>query len=154
MNIRRSKIEKILGECDKHLTRIQSAGKKMKSIMPMDSNRFENLSETEVQIIDQFIFRFMKLQDSMGEKLFRALLIFLDENIEQKPFIDILNRLEKLEIIDDVESWKRLRDIRNELSHQYEDDSEDMSIAINKVYQEKETIETIYNRIVHYYESL
>ncbi|MBC8323342.1 MAG: hypothetical protein H8E70_07225 [Candidatus Marinimicrobia bacterium] len=122
--------------------------------MPMDSNRFENLSETEVQIIDQFIFRFMKLQDSMGEKLFRALLIFLDENIEQKPFIDILNRLEKLEIIDDVESWKRLRDIRNELSHQYEDDSEDMSIAINKVYQEKETIETIYNRIVHYYESL
>ena len=47
---------------------------------------------------DQIIYRFSKLQDTMGAKLFKALLLYQGENID-KPFLDLLNRLEKMKNI-------------------------------------------------------
>jgi hypothetical protein len=53
------------------------------------------LSDDEVEHVDQFLFRFAKLQDAIGQKLFKTILLFLREDIEEKPFIDILNLKEK-----------------------------------------------------------
>ncbi len=63
--------------------------------MPLDRQKYEQLTEDEIEHIDQFLFRFAKLQDAMGQKLFKNIMLFLDEEIENKPFIDILNRMEK-----------------------------------------------------------
>lgn len=46
---------------------------------------------------------------------------------------------------------RALRDIRNELSHQYDDDPEDMSIVLNKIFNEKSHIEAIYTQLKTYY---
>ena len=43
------------------------------------------------------------MQDVIGEKLFPALLYFLGEDISKRSFIDIFNRLEQLEIINDYD---------------------------------------------------
>lgn len=102
-------------------------------------------------MIDQFLFRFSKLQDTIGEKLFKAILLYLDENIENKPFIDILNRMEKLEILVSVEQWRELRNIRNELSHNYDDEPEEMAISLNKIYSKKDSLLQIYQNITQYY---
>lgn len=150
----REKVQRILRECEKHLLRINSAYLKMQSYFPLSTQKYSNLSDDEVEHIDQFLFRFSKLQDTIGEKLFKNLLIYLGEEIENKPFIDILNRLEKLEIIESASMWINLRNMRNELSHNYDDEAEEMSIAINKVYENKKVLETIYRNIVAYYESL
>ncbi len=48
--------------------------------------KFDN---KEFSLLDQFIFRFSKFQDSMGNKLFPTLLINLGEDITSKPFIVI-----------------------------------------------------------------
>jgi hypothetical protein len=62
--------------------------------MPLDASRYQQLSDDEIEPIDQFLYRFTKLQDAMGEKLFLLILEFLkEENTTNKPFIDILNRL-------------------------------------------------------------
>ncbi len=45
---------------------------------------------------DQVVYRFSKLQDIMGAKLFKSFLLFQGENIN-KPFLDIL-----LDNIDDI----------------------------------------------------
>lgn len=91
------RIEKLIVECDKHLKRINSAYLKMSVFMPLDSQRHQQLSDDEIEHIDQFLFRFAKRKDAIGEKLFILLLEFLqEENIRNKPFIDILNRLEQL----------------------------------------------------------
>ncbi len=153
MNIREEKLQKIFNECNKHLLRINSAYSKMFKFMPLDKFKYTNLNDDEIEHIDQFLFRFTKLQDTMGEKLFKILLRVLDENIENRPFIDILNKLEKLEILE-VEIWRKLRDIRNELSYNYDDDPEEMSIALNKIYNQKEVIENIYLNIVKYYDKI
>ena len=145
------KLEKIFYECDRHILRIKSATNKMSSFMPLDKLRFENLTEDEIEHIDQFLFRFAKLQDTMGQKLFRAILIFLDEDIENKPFIDILNLMEKIGLIDDTNIWKELRDDRNELAHNYEYEVEYMAEAINVLYYKKDIIIDIYTKIKNYY---
>jgi len=147
MNIYKQKLLKIFNECDKHIIRIQSASTKMQSIMPLDKDKYLNLSDDEVESIDQFLFRFSKLQDAIGEKLFKTILLYLEEKIENKPFIDILNRLEKLELLVDVNVWRELRNDRNDLAHNYDDDPEETSEVINKLYYKKDILIDIYQTI-------
>jgi hypothetical protein len=153
MNIYEIKLKKIFNECDKHIIRINSSSKKMKVNIPLNKTTYLNLTDDEVEYIDQFLFRFSKLQDAIGEKLFKTILLYLDEKIENKPFIDILNRLEKLELLDDINVWKELRDERNELAYNYDDDPEETSIIINRLYYKKEILIQIYTKIKNYYEN-
>ena len=154
MNKYKEKLEKIFNECQKHKLRIKSSSKEMKKFMPLDSKKYENLTDTEIQIIDQFLFRFTKLQDAMGEKLFKTLLLSLDEKVENKPFIDILNKMEKIEILDNVQEWRDLREIRNELAHNYDDDPQESSIVINKIYEKQTLLINIFDKIKDYYKDL
>jgi len=56
----------------------------------------------------------------MGEKLFVSMLEFLqEENPKSKPFIDTLNRLEQIGLLEDKNTWLELRKIRNSIAHQY-----------------------------------
>ncbi len=72
------------------------------------------------QLTDQILFRFMKLQDALGERLIPATLGMLAEAFEDWPMRDRLDRLEKLGYLD-VESWLRWRELRNRLAHEYPD---------------------------------
>lgn len=153
MSYLESKVEKILDECDKHLLRINSAYQHMSSFMPLTKQGYLELTEQNVTDIDQFLYRFARLQDAVGEKLFPAILLFLREDkIRSKSFIDILNRLEKLEILDSKEDWFELRKIRNDLSHNYDDNPAEMAAAINYIYEKKGILESIYLKVKHFYE--
>jgi len=72
---------------------------------------------------DQMIYRFSKLQDTMGRKLFRALLHAVGDWESTMTMIDILNRMDKLRLIE-PDKWREIRDIRNEIAHNYDDDPE------------------------------
>lgn len=139
------RIEKLFNECDKHLHRINHAANKMAVFMPLNASQYEKLTDDEIEHIDQFLFRFAKLQDSIGEKLFILVLEFLkEENIKSKPFIDILNRLEQLELLADKNIWLELRKIRNNIAHQYEDEPKQAANALNAIYEAKPVLESIY----------
>ena len=150
MNIKQLKLQKIINECDKHILRMNSAYRKALAIMPLNVDKYTALSEDEIEHIDQYLFRFSKLQDTIGKRLFKAIFSLLEEEIEDLSFIDMLNRLEKLKILDSAEQWLELRKIRNTLSHTYEDEPEEMSIAINAIFNKKQSIESIYNRLIAY----
>jgi len=144
------KLNKIFYECDKHIQRLNSASKKMAAFMPLDKEKYITLSDDNIGVIDQFLFRFAKLQDAMGQKLFKTSLLFLKEDIEGKPFIDILNLMEKLTLLEDAKIWRKLREDRKELAHNYEDEPEQMSITINKLYEKKDLLIDIYKKIKDY----
>ncbi len=113
--------------------------------MPLDASRYAQLTDDEVEHIDQYLYRFSKLQDVIGEKLFVLVLEFLkEENIKFKPFIDILNRLEQLELLEDKNVWLELRKTSNTIAHQYEDEPEQASTALNAIYAARPTLEAIY----------
>ena len=142
------RLKKVISECDKHLKRINSAYLKMSIFMPLDASRYQQLSDDEIEPIDQFLYRFAKLQDAMGEKLFLLILEFLkEENTTNKPFIDILNRLEQLGLLEDKNVWLELRKIRNNIAHQYEDEPQQAAEALNSIYVSKIILEKIYTSL-------
>lgn len=69
---------------------------------------------------DQILFRFTKLQDTMGERLVAATLDALAEPFEAWPMRDRLDRLEKLGYLN-VGHWLAWRELRNRLAHEYPD---------------------------------
>lgn len=120
----------------------------MSVFMPLDASKFEQLDEDEIEHIDQFLFRFAKLQDAMGEKLFVLILEFLkEEQPKTKPFIDVLNRLEQLGLLDDKNIWLELRKTRNQIAYQYEDEPQQAAEALNAIYAAKPTLENIYTSL-------
>ena len=78
---------------------------------------FENYEQQ--RIVNSFLFNDMKIQDKIGVKLLRTILFELKElDDETLPMIDILNRLEKLQLIESAGQWDTLREIRNAIAHE------------------------------------
>ncbi|WP_203250227.1 hypothetical protein [Cysteiniphilum marinum] len=118
----------------------------MKHRLPFDAENYEQFQDEEIEHIDQFLFRFSKLQDVMGEKLFPTILGLLAEDVKRKSFIDILNRLEALELLE-TDNWLRLRKIRNSVAHEYGFNVVDMVESLNAIYQSCTNLLDIYDVI-------
>ncbi len=154
IDVDRLKLLNYIEECDRHIVKIKHAISKMKNFMPLTLDDYRSLSEDDKEHIDQFIFRYSKLQDAMGEKLFPTILKNLKENFENKPFRDLIDRLEKLEIIESANDWDELRKSRNSLSHEYSSEENELVININIVYEKLiPKIFSIYDKIIFYIES-
>jgi len=113
---------------------------------------FDDYQNTRV--VNSFLFNFAKLQDKIGAKLFRTVLYELKEIDNQNlSMIDMLNLLEKLEIIEDSREWDLLREIRNSLAHEYPFDVDErianIKIAINRY----EILKKIYKNINSFYKN-
>lgn len=130
-----------------HLDRLKKASQEILEYEILENLNVEDF-ET-VKIIDTFIFRFIKLQDFLGQKLFRRFLDEIGELEENMSFLDVLDKLEKLGIINSVENWIEIRKLRNKLTHEYPDELEEvrkeLRIAIDKINLFEEVIIKIEN---------
>jgi len=72
--------------------------------------------------VEAFVSRFGRLQDTLGDKLLPVLLNVLGE----KAFaaIDNLDRAERLGFISSVDVWMTMRNLRNQMVHEYIEDIE------------------------------
>jgi len=134
--IYQQKVKANLEEAYKHLARLSNALDELNKQydFPLNKVHFKALLDNvqNLAFSDQVIYRFSKLQDCMGAKLFKSLLLYQGENVN-KPFLDILNQLEKMDIID-VDEWFEIRDLRNEIAHDYEDNDESAINILNAIY--------------------
>ena len=135
-----------LFECDKHVQKIQIAKQYLNEIMPFSVEGYAQISDIHASFVDQLIFRFSKLQDTIGESLFPAILILAQEYVKSKTFIDILNRIEELEIVT-KDQWLELREVRNEISHEYSFNVDDVVVGINDIFNRSVDLIKIYKRI-------
>jgi len=147
--IYKTKVEQNLNESYKHLNRLNGAFEQLslKYNFPLNQDSYDKIINdiNDLAFSDQVIYRFSKLQDTIGAKLFKSLLLYQGENIN-KPFLDILNSLERINVLD-VEEWFEIRDLRNEIAHEYEE-SENIAINIlNTIYELKQELEKILDRI-------
>ena len=143
--IYQKKLEEHLSESYKHLFRLENAFLALQRhhTFPLDQKGFiKTLDNIELLAYsDQIIYRFSKLQDCMGAKLFKSVLLYQGENIA-KPFLDILNQLEKMSIIN-VDEWFELQDLRNEIAHDYENNEEQAVNILNAIYRVKQELKVI-----------
>jgi len=137
-------INLIYNEIEKHKERLEYAKNKISRI-ELNEEVLEN--PEIIETIDSFIFRFSKMQDTMGEKLFPLVLQMLGEEVRNKPFIDILNRLEQLEFIPSAEEWKKLKELRNNLTHTYPWEKEVLINEIKEALRYSEKMINIFQQI-------
>ena len=149
MNELKEKLILILYECNKHKKMIVSSHKKLENYLPLSVEQYLAFSDDQIGYIDQFLFRFSKLQDSMGEKLFPTMLFLLGEDFSRKPFIDVLNRLEKMELLY-KDRWMSLRQIRNDVAHEYSFNTEELVDSLNDILNIKSELLSIYDRFYSY----
>lgn len=64
-------------------------------------------------------------------------------------FLDMLNRFEELELLD-KNQWLRLREIRNDIAHEYSFNQEEVVDTINLIYQKSYELIDIYHSILKF----
>lgn len=137
---RQQQYDKLVNENCKHKQRMMSAIEGLRQVLPLDGERYQHLTEDEIALIDQYLFRFAKLQDATGQRLFREAMMVLDEDTEKMAFVDILNRLEKLGRLESADTWRRLRKIRDHVSHECGDNPEYIAAALNAVFDARKPL--------------
>ena len=71
----------------------------------------------ELESIDSLTSKFSRASDIYLQKVLRSIWMLLRE--DTVPLIDLLNRAEKLMIIVSAEELLQMRDIRNQIAHEY-----------------------------------
>lgn len=146
--------ERLLREfeiCDKHITRIDEALEGLKGSLPLSEETYLNLDSGVVMRLDQFIFRFSKLQDAIGAKIFRYVLAWLYEEVESMSMRDVLDRLERLGVIDSVENWVYIRELRNTVAHDYPLDTREVVDSLNELIGSVGRLKEVYGRLKERY---
>lgn len=134
--------KQIKDELDIHFKRIDMILPEIKRYLPFCNDDLEDVEK--IKTIDSFIYRFTKIQDKMGDKLFPSILRELEEYKNSMALIDVLNRLEKLELLENSDKWIDYRKLRNSLTHEYPNNSDEVLEAINLSIKAYEDMKNIY----------
>lgn len=149
-NDKRDKLHEALQLCTIHSERMSFAHEKIKKHFPLNKETYVQLQPEELSFFDQLIFRFSKMQDSMGGRLFPAILENLGEEINSLPFIDRLSKLEQLTIIPSADDWMLLRETRNMITHEYPFITDEVIEGLNLLNKHYKLIMEIWGEIVSY----
>ncbi|MDZ7762165.1 MAG: hypothetical protein U5L00_18170 [Desulfovermiculus sp.] len=142
-----------LKENDAHVQRLQRAKGLLAEFFPLTVESFTGLRDEQIEHIDQFIYRFTKLQDSMGKRLLPAIYAWLESDNRPRPFMDVLNRLEQLGVIDDVNLWQFFRNLRNNLAHDYPESIDQTVETLNLLFADIDKMLDMYSHVRSYWVS-
>lgn len=141
------KFNPALAECDQHQRRLHNAWLEAKEFSPLQEGSIEELNESQVRTLDQLLFRFGRLQDAIGTRLLPATLQMVQEWHDREPFLDKLNRAEKIAILSSVEQWQLLRELCNQTAHEYPDQPDLVRANLRLLVSQTPILEQIYTHI-------
>lgn len=94
------------------------------------------LGSDQRRVLDQLAYRFGKLQDGMGEKVLPGVLDLVQEPLSPgATFAEKLQRLERLGALANAADWRRLRELRNQVAHEYPDQPRLKAAVLNRFIQ-------------------
>ena len=125
-----SRLDSYFLEANRHIELMQDAFKAIGRVLPINS--YDELSDLEKFAINALIFRFSKLQDLLGAKIFRNYLEFSGFGIADNSFFDILKELEKEGVVD-IDNWSEFRVLRNRIAYDYPQDEEEIVQSIELI---------------------
>ncbi len=120
-------LKKRLGKIDKHYIALKEY-KKLINLLLLEHNIYDQFTFNTLKIeykaiLDAYLKRFSSLQDFLGAKIFPLLLEV--SGIGSLKMSEVLFNIEKEQIIDSLDSWIELREVRNDLEHDYPDELEE-----------------------------
>ena len=111
--------EKVLTALDNlagPLARLRRSLTKPDSCFPLG---VDGIADETVDEIDQFLQRFQQVVDITLRKLFPSVTVVVSGTAPPRFFRDMLDLLERAEIIADASWWAEVNDQRNRLAHEY-----------------------------------
>ena len=90
--------------------------------------------------------RFGRLQDTVGDKLLPLLLTVLGE--KPSATIDNLDRAERLGLIKSADEWMTMRNLRNQMVHEYIEDPVVLSSALQTGHAFVQTLIVTANKMI------
>lgn len=125
------KLRAALAECAMHAQVLADAA----ALLPprFGAEDIPGIDSALRRVLDQAAYRYMKLQDSLGERVLPGLLELAQEPLPPEvPFAQKLQRLERLGVIASADTWRLLREVRNALAHEYPDDPALQAAALTR----------------------
>jgi hypothetical protein len=118
-----------LAQCKRHAEiMIDALGLIPQPLTPQD---LQAASPELIRLLDQFVLRFIKLQDTLGAHVLRQFTVqTLAEPVEDVAFIDVLNLLERRGFLS-ADQWAMQRSTRNVLTHEYPEDPVRQAMALS-----------------------
>ena len=114
-------LQAALKECERHAAVLREAREEI-GATHFTAAAVQHLASDTLRILDQMAYRFGKLQDTLGLRVLPAILDLSEEPFpDGTPFAQKLQRLERLGAIPSVDQWRLLRELRNQLAHEYID---------------------------------
>lgn len=147
-----NKINEMIKIAAIHVEKIELALKNIKDFFPIDGSKIINLSEQEMLFIELLINRFAKLQDYIGRTLINEFLKTTSDYEDQMTMIDKINKLERLNIIENAELWADMREARNHIAHEYPDHPELSAMYLNQIFFMAPKLIGIFNNMTEYAE--
>lgn len=145
-------IHDVIAKVNLHMSRAKLALEEIVNFKDgLNVEIFEDFEK--IKTVDTFIYRFTKLQDMMGDKLFRLFLDEIGEYKDSMSLLDVLDKLEKLALVDDAMKWMEYRKLRNKLTHEYPSNEDEVIEGISIAIEVFSEIEEIFNNITKYAES-
>jgi hypothetical protein len=140
-------ISSSIKECESHLSRLTRSHGLIKEFFPLTEETLKNCSEERIEHLDQFIYRFTKLQDAMGARLLPSVYSYLKNEVKPVPFIDILSSLEKYEVLTSENDWQFFRNLRNYLAHDYPESIGQTVLTLNTLYSNWDKLKNMYVQV-------
>ena len=126
------KLSSAFSACKRHVELLLYAKTQLSENAPFTAEFLGNARPDQIASMDQFVFRFGRLQDTMGAQVFPAVLQLTGEYKPESTFIDRLNALEKFGAISSAKEWQAARYTRNKLSHDYPELVEILAETLNE----------------------
>lgn len=132
-----------------HLQRMQRylawSVHRLRKILPIQD--WTTLTEEQHESLAAFRVRFSEFQEHLG-KAMRA--VAIEEEVKPEPFGAVLAFMEKLEVLDSAEHWKLIRELRNSVNHDYEENVDRLSNFFRLLIEEAPTLFGYFNRLAEY----
>jgi uncharacterized protein with HEPN domain len=78
---------------------------------------------------------------------------YLDEDVTALPMRDILNRLERFQILPEANEWIYIRELRNEIAHDYPLMENDVVHILNELLSKTDVLYCIYDKMKTIYKN-
>ncbi len=140
----RQRLQNYIDEGHRHTELLLETLDVVKNIEP--SADYQTLPNLEKFALNTLIFRFSKLQDLLGTKLFRTYLDFAGFEVNEKNFFEILKAIEKEDIVD-IDTWDEFRKLRNNIAHDYPQEEEEIAENIQLIIQKTHTLITVFKKL-------
>ena len=142
------RLPKYFTEIDAHIELINEALKALQNRLPIEN--YNDLTNLEKFALNTLIFRFSKLQDLLGSKVFRSYLEYSGFETSERSFFDILKEIEKEGIVD-IDTWDELRKLRNQIAHEYPEEEDEAIEKINLFIQRSQELIKIAQKLREHY---